>query len=121
MPPVPTLEKDDYLHRDIAVTANGSPVLKLQSASALSGLPGGTPSILNGRTPHSHSRAGNSSPGTSVNSVAGSEEIAELKDLTNSLTRKAHRESDIQRRQRLLMFAKVSQLTFLRNDSMLIT
>ncbi|KAI7322119.1 hypothetical protein KC315_g8921 [Hortaea werneckii] len=113
VPPVPTLEKDDYLHRDIAVTANGSPVLKVQSASAFSGLPGGTPSTLNGRTSHSHSRAGNSSPGTPVNSVAGNEDIAELKDLTSSLTRRAHREGDIQRRQRLLMFAKVL------NDSVL--
>ncbi|KAI7161074.1 hypothetical protein KC349_g3077 [Hortaea werneckii] len=113
VPPVPTLEKDGYLHRDIAVTANGSPVLKVQSPSALSGLPGGTLSTLNGRTPHSHSRAGNSSPGTPVNSVEGNEEIAELKDLTGSLTRRAHRESDMQRRQRLLMFAKVL------NDSVL--
>ncbi|KAI7536323.1 hypothetical protein KC331_g11546, partial [Hortaea werneckii] len=113
VPPVPTLEKDGYLHRDIAVTANGSPVLKVQSASALSGLSGGTPLTLNGRTPRSHSRAGNSSPGTPVNSVAGNEEIAELKDLTGSLTRRAHRESDMQRRQRLLMFAKVL------NDSVL--
>ncbi|KAI7238121.1 hypothetical protein KC330_g2801 [Hortaea werneckii] len=113
VPPVPTLEKDGYLHRDIAVTANGSPVLKVQSASALSGLPGGTPSTLNGRTPHCHSRAGNSSPGAPVKSVAGNEEIAELKDLTGSLTRRAHRESDMQRRQRLLMFAKVL------NDSVL--
>ncbi|KAI7214641.1 hypothetical protein KC333_g5904 [Hortaea werneckii] len=113
VPPVPTLEKDGYLHRDIAVTANGSPVLKVQSASALSGLPGGTPSTLNARAPHSHSRAGNSSPETPVNSVAGNEEIAELKDLTGSLTRRAHRESDMQRRQRLLMFAKVL------NDSVL--
>lgn len=56
-----------------------------------------------------------------MNSVAGNEEIAELKDLTGSLTRRAHRESDMQRRQRLLMFAKVSQLTFLTTDSMLIT
>ncbi|KAI7160173.1 hypothetical protein KC316_g13518 [Hortaea werneckii] len=113
VPPVPTLEEDGYLHRDIAVTANGSPVLKVQNASALSGLPGGTPLTLNGRTPHSHSRAGNSSPGTPVDSVAGNEEIAQLKDLTGSLTRRAHRESDMQRRQRLLMFAKVL------NDSVL--
>ncbi|GAB1738668.1 hypothetical protein NU219Hw_g3466t1 [Hortaea werneckii] len=113
VPPVPALEKDGYLHRDIAVTANGSPVLKVQSASALSALPGGTPSTLNGRTPFSHTRAGNNSPATPVHSVAGNDEIAELKRLTGSLTRRAHRESDMQRRKRLLMFAKVL------NDSVL--
>ncbi|KAI6887789.1 hypothetical protein KC360_g1182 [Hortaea werneckii] len=113
VPPVPTLEKDGNHHRGIAVTANGSPVLQMESVSILPSLPGGTPPTLNGRAHHPHSHASNSSPETPVNSVAGDEEIAGLKDLTGSLTRRAHRESDMQRRQRLLMFAKVL------NDSVL--
>ncbi|KAI6825650.1 hypothetical protein KC332_g3144 [Hortaea werneckii] len=113
VPPVPALEKDGNHHRGIAVTANGSPVLKMENGSILPSLPGGTPPNSNGRAPHSNSRASNSSPETLVNSVAGNEEFAGLKDLTSSLTRRAHRESDMQRRQRLLMFAKVL------NDSVL--
>ncbi|KAI6804356.1 hypothetical protein KC361_g226 [Hortaea werneckii] len=71
----------------------------------------GAPGPYTGERWQSPSR--NSSPETPVNSVAGDEEIAGLKDLTGSLTRRAHRESDMQRRQRLLMFAKVL------NDSVL--
>ncbi|KAI7250448.1 hypothetical protein KC352_g12851 [Hortaea werneckii] len=113
VPPVPALEKDSNHHRGLAVTANGSPVLNMENASILPSLPGGTPPTSNGRAPHARSHASNSGPETPLNSVAGDEEIAGLKDLTGSLTRRAHRESDMQRRQRLLMFAKVL------NDSVL--
>ncbi|RMY79513.1 hypothetical protein D0864_09085, partial [Hortaea werneckii] len=113
VPPVPALEKDSNHHRGLAVTANGSPVLKMENGSLLPSSPGGTPPTSNGRAPHPRSRASSSGPETPVNSVAGDEEIAGLKDLTGSLTRRAHRESDMQRRQRLLMFAKML------NDSVL--
>ncbi|KAI6859359.1 hypothetical protein KC338_g7338 [Hortaea werneckii] len=113
VPPVPALEKDSNHYRGLAVTATGSPVLKMENGSILPSLPGGTPPTSNGRSPHPRSRASNSGQETPVNSVAGDEEIAGLRDLTGSLTRRAHRESDMQRRQRLLMFAKVL------NDSVL--
>ena len=115
VPPVPALEKDSNHHRGLAVTANGSPVLIMENASILPSLPGGTPPTSNGRAPHARSHASNSGADTPLNSVAGDDEISGLKDLTGSLTRRAHRESDMQRRQRLLMFAKVSEPTVLNS------
>ena len=106
-PPVPPMDNRLDAERSVAVTAKGSPVLKAYRTSGIPSLPALTPPPSNHPAFRNDSRTSNSSAETPVDSVTGSDDPTGLKRWTGSLIRKAHRESDVVRRERLLTFAKV--------------
>lgn len=106
-PPIPSIYEDPNMGRDVAVAANGSPVLK--AARGLSGAKMPTLSLSTHPALRNTSRnTSKTSVETPVDSVTAGDDNQALQLFSASLIDKAHRQPDIARRERMLSFAKVS-------------
>ncbi|KAK5121099.1 hypothetical protein LTR85_005583 [Meristemomyces frigidus] len=105
-PPIPSIDEDFSADRDVAIAANGSPILRAARGAVGAKMP--TLSLSTHPAFRNASRnTSNTSVETPVDSVTASDETQALQNWTAALVNKALRQPDTARKERMLSFAKI--------------